>query len=174
MFHQIRAWSNRIFREAWLVTREAAGEAIGKSVKIAGERTAEVIFKEARAELLADIMALPAEDTKNLWRRHREATLALRENRFVSLLTKIKDQRQDILAGLNRLTDEEFEQVLYLLEHDPIPQAIDRLRDNVKDNVKQRWPKVKRKGEVTLRRADNLLADGLYALDEWLEDKGVR
>lgn len=125
MFHQLRDWGRIVTRELWEVTKQATGEAIGKK---AVEKTTEAVFRDLRGELLTDLAALPQEDTRNLWRRHREASAAKRENRFVTLLTKIpREKRAEIFVILDRASDEEFEQALNLLEHDVIPQFLGRV-----------------------------------------------
>ncbi len=79
---------------------------------------------DKRAELLADLISMPPADTNNLWRRHREATAELKENRFVSLLCKIqRETRKDVLVALNRMNDDEFQQALNLLENDVVAEG---------------------------------------------------
>lgn len=85
-------------------------------------------FVDKRAELMEDLLNMPAEQTDNLWRRHHEATAANTENRFVNLLTKIpKENRLYFLGILNEMSDETFNQTLQLLEHDVIAQFLKRL-----------------------------------------------
>lgn len=97
-----------------------------------GAHISEKIFTDKRAELLADFMAMPADDTDNLWRWHREAMLKSRENRFVTLLCKIQpENRREMLAAMNRMSDNGFQQAMALLEHDVVIQTAHRFRDEV-------------------------------------------
>lgn len=93
---------------------------------------------DKRAELLADLISMPAADTNNLWRWHREATAELKENRFVSLLCKIpREVRKDILEALNRMSDDEFRQALNLLEHDVVVQAAKRTAAEISGKIEE-------------------------------------
>ena len=106
-----------------------------KGLQVAAATVGDKITNDQRAELLDDLRKMPAEDTANIWRRHREAIANLEENRFVSLLCKLCEDegadklgRRPALKWLNDQTDEKFDQALYMLEHDVPLQWLKKIR----------------------------------------------
>lgn len=100
-----------------------------KTKEIAGQKIDEALQKiteNPRGKLLALFATMPAEDVANLKRRHKAAwdgKAGISENKFAMLLLEIPEtDRKDALKWLNGLTDDDFWQMMYLLEHDPIHQ----------------------------------------------------
>ena len=96
-----------------------------------GGKITEHVLTDQRAEILEDFRRMKLVETANLIRRHKESIQELRENRFVALLCKIPKGRRGrrlTLRYLNDLPDPEFWQMLYLLEHDVVPQWLERMR----------------------------------------------
>jgi hypothetical protein len=128
------------------------GRAGGKAVEL---RLGKLLF-DKRGELFEDLRRMRQVDTANLFRRHREAAITGRENRFVSLLLKIPPHgplsgeetdcgygirgcqgcRREALRDLNHYSDEKFWHVLVLLEHDVVGQHADRVWRNVRETVR--------------------------------------
>lgn len=148
MFHRLRDWGKIIGKELWEVTKGATGEAIGKKVV---EKTNEIIFCDLRGELEVDLNKLPWGETQNLRRRRREAKAQHRENRFVTLLTKIpRENRAEMFVLFDRMTEEEFWEELNALEHDVIPQLLDRVWQRVGKTLRPLVVEVDRvAGELT-------------------------
>ncbi|HEX4104179.1 MAG TPA: hypothetical protein VHZ04_01725 [Candidatus Paceibacterota bacterium] len=99
-----------------------------------------------RAELVIDIQKLTTNGKKplNILRRHKQAIAEKKENRFVALLTKLpKDEttkdRTNSLMFLDGLDDEEFNQVLYWLDHDVFLQTYDRWRERYGRTFGEFW-----------------------------------
>lgn len=102
------------------------------------KKFSEKVLQDKRAEILEDFRKMQDEgkkDRKNidpLLRRHKEAINNFTENRFVYLLCKIpldaKVGRRPTLWWLNDMTDERFNQMLCLLDHDVVLQWIERMR----------------------------------------------
>ncbi len=107
-----------------------------KGAQMAAEQLGKIgekVFKDQRAELLEDFRILEQKDPKNtanLKRRHCKAIKELKEGRFVTLLCKIcpteTEGRRDTLLWLNNMSDKDFDQYLYMLEHDTWLQWLER------------------------------------------------
>jgi hypothetical protein len=162
-----------ILKVAGIVTfADVAGKKIAEG---SVEKISKAIFEDIRGELLANIMGLEDEDVQEVLKeRHRKSMVAHTENRFVTLLTKIpKDQRKEILTAMGHMEEEEFEQMLYLLEHDPIPQAFARLRQATSKAVRREWPRVR---DWLRDEADPKVAEQIFwgttSLEGWRQRQG--
>lgn len=128
MFHQVR----KILTELWSVTRQATGEAIGKVVV---EGTVQKITIDKRAELAKAMKRLKKKDREVLWERYRKIPW-YNEDRFASILIKIPEEdRGEMLEYLAHADEQEYQDALNLLEHNPIPQFIGRVRAWGKENI---------------------------------------
>ncbi len=146
---------NVAFKEFTEKAGKQAGEHVGEALK--------KIATDKRAELLEALRLMPKEDTANLIARHKKAIQENRENRFVSLLCKIPrdktEGRRATLKYLNDLEDEQFWQMLTLLEHDVVPQAFARLLKSTDERLGQ---------------ASRAAIPYVKNLKGWLAKKGVR
>jgi hypothetical protein len=88
-------------------------------------------FPDRRAELLEDLRLMAEVDRQNLTRRHKEAIAKDVECWFVKQLCKIprdeREGRRPTLQWLNSLSDDEFGQMMELLDHDVLTQQWRRL-----------------------------------------------
>lgn len=149
----------------------------------------EKVVTDKRGELLADLAGMNSGDTGNLVRRHRESIRHFRENRFVTLLCKIPKEgdqgRKATLKYLNGLGDEEFEQMLNLLENDVVwqwmhrawlvgapvtRQSVDALRWTLREGTEEYVPAATRQ----LESAGDGLAPLVDGLAGWLRRHGGR
>lgn len=129
-------WIKNIFKgagsEIWEITKHATGEAIGKGISGAGEAAVKIavekIIADPHGELLTDIKKfLSEEDRQAMFRRLLRHTAEHRENRTANLLLKIpREQRREVFEWLCWLDDQQFEQVLDLLENNKIEEFLAR------------------------------------------------
>ena len=136
------------------------------------------ITNDRRAELLEDLRWMGEKDKKNLIRRHKEAIANFTENRFVDLLCKIPEStlspdecgRQGMLKYLNDLSDEEFDQMLYLLEHDVLLQWFERIRRTGGRFIKKDFDELRSFLSKTTTRIGNGAADALRVIADWTDE----
>jgi hypothetical protein len=185
---------------AWLEVLKEVGIALGADVafKKFTERTASEVgntaggvvagrLKDQRATLLNDLRQMPRGDTENLLRRHRESIHHCTENRFVSLLCKVcetpDEGRRPALKYLNDLDEEEFDQMLCLLDHDVFIQWARKLRlhggriskksiEEFKELLERGAVSTRSAGEAAFRKNDEAaaeLASIARQFADWLE-----
>jgi hypothetical protein len=78
--------------------------------------TGPVVSEGERATLFLEVQDLPHDVADIFRRRYRDAIERRRENHFVGALLRIpSDRRKEVLIKLSRENDEDFEQVLTLL-----------------------------------------------------------
>lgn len=132
MFQWIKNMFKGVGSEVWEITKHATGEAIGKGVSgVAGEAVkvaVEKITTDPHGEIVSDIKKLLGEDDRRvMFRRLLRHTAEHRENRTANLLLKIpREQRKEVFEWLCWLDDQQFEQVLDLLENNKIEEFFAR------------------------------------------------
>jgi hypothetical protein len=101
------------------------------------ERTKDQITKalaDNRGEFTRDMVLLDAKDKNNLLAWYQQAIDSYSDDRFTTLLGKLppdKDgSRAYLLKELNQMTNEEFQQMLYMLEHDNLLSMYRRFKLN--------------------------------------------
>lgn len=139
-----------------------------KLIQKSGEIVTERIFKDKRAILTVVIENIAPNNTE-LKRRLKEAKdprSKRSEDKIVNLLIKIpEDKLEDTLKKLNNLSDEEFDDVLEILDNNLISQFFERLVVKVIDSV----PKLK---ELDEKMAGNA-ASTLTKLDDLVNKTGT-
>lgn len=159
----------------------AMKELAKKGLQVGAEKIGEKVFKDKRATLLEDLRIMQGEgiDIKNLLRRHVQSMKDLKENRLVDLLCKIcldeKDGRRKTLKWLNDLGDNEFEQMLYLLDHDVLLQWIEQARrrgGRIATKDLESLKKLLRSASGHIIAIDNHVAPTLGRFADWLDTKG--
>jgi len=148
---------------------------------------------DERGELFDELRRMHRRDTDNLFRRHREAMKAGRENRLISLLCKIPKHaekrcqygldpdahcpgcRREGLRDLNHYSDEAFSHTLELLDHDPVRQQVAHVWREGRRRVRglelgDRVVQLSR----TLRQKDHEIAGRLRAWSDRLEERDTR
>lgn len=112
-----------------------------KVIPEVGQKISKKVFEDQRGELLQAFSEMDPTDTINLWRRHKEALAANRENRFVTLLLKLPRikvaGRKNALKWMNDLSDDQFNQALEMLENDVVAQATARSLDFLKKKIEE-------------------------------------
>ncbi len=111
------------FKEFAKRTAQKGGDALGNHIK---EK-----FGDFRVQLFLDLREMKEEDKRNLMARYKEAKNEFQDQRFTMLIGKLmkdrtKEERIKILTELNDMGKEEFDLMLYLLEHDVVIQWIQR------------------------------------------------
>jgi aminopeptidase-like protein len=100
---------------------------------------------DERAELLEELRLMSPEEKENLLRRHREAISTFQEQRFVRLLCKVRQDPQEgrrpTLKYLNDLSDQEFEQMVCLLD-DGLSSKIDAAAGRAASHLRQIGSKI--------------------------------
>ena len=168
MLKNLKSAVTTVANELYMLARQAGGEALGKAMV---EKAKDTIFVDKRAELLETLSDMDEKDTDNIRSRIDEADKSHTENRFTTLLCKItKEKRKDTLVWLNRLGDDEFDQMLNLLEHDPIQQFLARMTDKIKEVV----PKIKEVADEAAVEVENVneeLEKVLAQVTTWADGK---
>ncbi len=111
------------FKEFTKRAAQRGGEVLGGHIK---EK-----FGDFRVQLFLDLREMKEEDKRNLMTWYKEAKDNFQDQRFTMLIGKLmkdraKEERIKILTELNDMSKEEFDLMLYLLEHDVIIQWIQR------------------------------------------------
>ena len=177
------------------IAKQGAGEALGKMASSVGNRTEERLFNgKPRGRLLTLLSEMPDEDTKNLWRHHREALEdddSTAEDRFIYNLTKLlgegsgTDERcKAVFKWLNGLEDDQFEQAVELLKHDAVAQVMQKIKLHGWKTAKDILVKAaeaasdkvgdaSREVKNSLPTADKKAGQDIRKFHRWLEKVGV-
>lgn len=147
-------WVKNLFKgagkEVWEVAKQATGEAVGKGIHEGVKIAVEKITVDPHGELVSEIKRLLEEENRRImFSRLLRHTAEHRENRTANLLIKIpREQREEIFEWLCWLNDEQFEQVLDLLENNRVEEFFAR-----------NWAKISPKIEPFKNVADRAARD---------------